>query len=200
MRTRAGERYTIRRKVFRLFGAGFHVHDQAGAVVGYCDQKRFRLREDLRLYTDETKSEELLRIGTEQVIDFAATYTVSVPPDADHPGGPIGSFRRKGVKSFIRDEWLVFDGGGRQIGLIREDSQIKAIIRRVHEFAAMLTPQGYHLLDESGRELVAYRTHFNPFIHRLGVAIRETGDDSPIDDLLALAAGVLLLAIEGRQD
>jgi hypothetical protein len=199
MAARPDERYTIRRQFFRFFGAGFHVYDETGVLVGYCDQKRFKLREDLRLYTDESKSEELLRIGTEQVIDFGATYTVSVPPDGDHPGGAIGSFRRKGMKSFIRDEWLVFDGSEQPLGMIREDSQIKAIIRRVHEFAAMLTPQGYHLLDESGQEIVTYQTHFNPLVHRLGVAIREGGDER-IDDLLALAGGVLLLAIEGRQD
>jgi len=195
MAARADERYTIRRQVFRFFGAGFHIYDSDGGLVGYCDQKRFKLREDIRVYTDESKSEELLRIGTQQVIDFGATYEVSVPLDEGGVGA-IGSFRRKGLKSMLRDEWLVFDASGAQRATIREDSQFRAILRRAHDGFAMIIPQGYHMIDEAG-EVATYRTHFNPFIHRLGVAIHR--DDEALDDLLLLAGGVLLLAIEGRQ-
>ncbi len=193
MAAKVGERYTIRRKVLRLFGAGFHIYDEQGGLVGYCDQKRFRLKEDLRVYTDDSKSEELLRIGTQQVIDFGATYTVSVPD-----GGVIGSFRRKGLKSLVRDEWLVNTAEGATVATIREDSTWKAVVRRLHELVAMLIPQGYHMTDEAGGAVAAYRTHFNPIVHRLGVAIHR--EDEVFDDLLLLSAGILLMAIEGRQD
>ena len=197
MAARAAERYTIRRKIFRLFGAGFHIFDERGGVVGYCDQKRFKLREDLRIYTDESKSEELLRIGTEQIIDFGATYTVRIPMDDRAGDSVIGSIRRKGLKSFLRDEWIVMGPSGDPVGTIREDSQLKALVRRTHELLAAMTPQTYHLRDVNDLEIATFRTHFNPFIHRLGVAIHR--EDDVFDDLLALAAGVLLLAIEGRQ-
>lgn len=49
-----GEAYTIRRKVLKLFGAAFHIYNPAGAVVGFCKQKAFKLKEDIRVYTDET--------------------------------------------------------------------------------------------------------------------------------------------------
>jgi len=192
MGARADERYTIRRQVFRFFGAGFHIYDSEGGLVGYCDQKRFRLKEDLRVYTDETKTEELLRIGTQQVIDFGATYTVSVPE-----GGAIGSFRRKGLKSMLRDEWLVNSATGETVATIREDSQLSALLRRAHDAIALFIPQGYHMRDEGGGDLASYRTHLNPFIHRLGVSVAR--EDEVVDDLLILAGGVLLLAIEGRQ-
>ena len=196
MAARADERYTIRRQVFRFFGAGFHIYDSDGGLVGYCDQKRFKLREDIRVYTDESKSEELLRIGTQQVIDFGATYQVSVPDDETGAPAPIGSFRRKGLKSMLRDEWLVFDALGNERAKVREDSQLRALARRAHELIAMFIPQGYHMVDDVG-EVATYRTHFNPFIHRLGVAIHR--EDEALHDLLLLAGGVLLLAIEGRQ-
>ena len=188
----ARERYTIRRKVLRIFGAGFHIYGSDGTLAGYCDQKRLRLREDLRVYTSEAMTDELLRIGTEQIIDFGATYTVSVPE-----GGVIGSFRRKGLKSLLRDEWLVLDATGATIATIREDSTFKAVLRRVHELIAVFVPQGYHMVDTAGAEAVTYRTHFNPIVHRLGVTIHR--EDEVFDDLLSLAGGVLLLAIEGRQ-
>jgi len=199
MAARAGERYTLRRQVFRFIGAGFHIYDETGGLVGYGDQKGWRLREDLRVYTDETKSEELLRIGTEQILDWGATYTVKVPPDEARPeGGEIGSFRRKGLKSMLRDEWIVCGPGGQELASVREDSQFKALVRRAHELLAAMTPQGYHLIGADGGEIATYRTHFNPFVHRLGVTVHR--EDEVIDDLMLLAGGVLLLAIEGRQD
>jgi hypothetical protein len=121
-----------------------------------------------------------------------------VPTEGGAGEAEIGAFRRKGMKSFLRDEWIVMGPSGEPVGTIREDSQFKALVRRAHELLAAMTPQGYHLRDNNGVEVATFRTHFNPFVHRLGVAIHR--EDEVFDDLLALAAGVLLLAIEGRQD
>jgi uncharacterized protein YxjI len=187
------ERYTIRRKVFKLFGAGFHVYDPQQQVVGYCKQKAFRLKEDLRVYTDESMATELFRITTNQVLDISGTYQV-IQPD----GAPMGALKRKGLKStFLRDEWIVFDERGQEVGMIREDSGALAIVRRLHETVAMMLPQKFKLTLGDGRELATFRTHFNPFVYRLGVAIH--GEHEVLDDLMILAAGCLLAAIEGRQ-
>ncbi|MFN0010679.1 MAG: hypothetical protein ACKVS8_03445 [Phycisphaerales bacterium] len=188
----ATERYTIRRKVFRLFGAGFHVHDPAGKVVAFCEQKAFRLREDLRVYTDDSKATEFFRIGTQQVLDFAATYTASLPD-----GQPLGSLRRKGLKSLLRDEWEVCGAGGEPLAVLREDSGAMAIFRRLADGVAWLSPQTFQMTHADGRHLATLRQHFNPFVYRLGVAIHA--EDPDIDDLLILAAACLVAAIEGRQ-
>ncbi len=47
-----GEHYTIRRKVLKIFGAAFHIYDPHGNLAGYCKQKAFKLKEDIRIYTD----------------------------------------------------------------------------------------------------------------------------------------------------
>lgn len=73
-----GERYTIRRKVLRLLGNSFHVLDAQGQIVGYCNQKRLRLREDIRFYTDERKSEELLTLKARSILDFSTTYDIEI--------------------------------------------------------------------------------------------------------------------------
>ncbi len=200
MAPKPGERYTLRSKFFRIFGGAFHIYDADQNLVGYCDQKRFKLREDLRVYTDESKSEELLRIGTGQILDIAATYTVSVPDDDGDPetNTTICAFKRKGLKSFIRDEWLVLNPQGETIATIREDSQVSALLRRGHEIVSLLIPQRYHLNDAAGESVAVLRTHFNPFIHKLSVAVHQ--EHEQLDDLVLLAAGILLLAIEGRQD
>ena len=87
------EQYTIRRKVFKIFGAGFHVYHADGSLAGYCKQKAFRLREDLRVYKDDARTQELLRIHTNEIIDVSATYQVLLPS-----GECIGAFRQHGIR------------------------------------------------------------------------------------------------------
>ena len=47
-------RYTIRRKFFRFFGDAFHLYTDDGELALYSNMKRFRIREDIRLYADES--------------------------------------------------------------------------------------------------------------------------------------------------
>ncbi len=192
MATSTQEQYTIRAKVFDLVPQ-FFITDQQGQMVGYCRQKLFRFKEEIVLYTDRTRESELLRIKARQIIDFGATYDVRLPS-----GQSIGSLRRKGLKStFVRDEWLVLDEQGGQIGTLQEDSTIRALLRRTIDAAAAFMPQKFHLRDMAGREIAIFRQHFNPFVFKLGIAVLE--DDDQLDDLMLIAIGVLTAIIEGRQ-
>lgn len=187
-----GECYTIRRKVLKIFGAAFHIYDPRGGLVGYCKQKAFKLKEDIRIYTDESCSRELLSIRARSMIDFSATYDVMLPD-----GSAIGSLRRKGLMStFLHDSWLVFDASGRQMATLEEQGGFLAFARRMHEIVALFSPQKFSL-RRGGTEIARFRQHFNLFVYRLGVEVLK--DDAELDDLMILAAGCLITAIEGRQ-
>jgi hypothetical protein len=187
-----GEQYTIRRKVFKVFGAGFHIYAADGQLAGYCKQKAFKLKEDLRVFTNESQADELFRISARSVIDFGATYDVKLPS-----GESLGSIRRKGLASLMRDTWLVFGPSDNQIASLKEDSGTKAMMRRLLGDYSSLMPQSFSLQTTDGRTIATYRTHFNLFIYRLGITIHT--EDDELDDLVVLAAGCLLAAIEGRQ-
>lgn len=165
MTTNAGPaQFTLRRKIFTLFGASFHIYDTQGRVVAFCKRKAFKLKEDIRLYTSEDMSEEFMRIAAGSILDFGATYTVTTPD-----GSVLGSFRRKGFKSIIRDEWMVFGASGQQIGILREDSGSLAILRRLIEIASLIVPQQFELIDMRDRTMARFHQHRNPFIYRLGI-------------------------------
>lgn len=188
-----GESYTIRRKVLKIFGAAFHIYNPEGVVVGYCKQKAFKLREDIRIYTDETCSREFIVIKARSIIDFSTTYDVTLGD-----GASLGSLRRKGLAStFLRDHWLVFNPAGTQIAELREQGSFLAFARRFVELISVLSPQKFTLSRADGTEVAHYRQHFNPFVYRLSIAVLR--DDPEIDDLVILAAGCLIAAIEGRQ-
>ena len=183
--------FTIRRKIFTLFGAKFHIMNAKGDVIGFSKQKAFKLKEDIRVFTDDSMSTELLAISTRSVIDFSAAYDVTDSAS----GTKLGALRRKGFKSILRDEWMVLDPNDTQIAAIKEDSTMGALVRR---FLPMgnLVPQRFNLLDGADNQFAEYHTHFNPFVHRMTVSVYNT---CPISPHLVLAAGILLVAIEGRQ-
>jgi hypothetical protein len=180
--------YLVRRKVFTIAGAKFHIFDPAGNLVFFSKMKAFKLREDIRLYRDENMSEELLLIKARQIIDFSAAYDVFDARTLEK----IGVFKRKGMKSILRDEWLIMDAGDREI---REDSLFKALLRRS---LTNLIPQTYHA-EIQETTVCVYKQNFNPFVFKLNVDF-SSDLRSLFDHRLGIAAAILLGAIEGRQN
>jgi uncharacterized protein YxjI len=180
--------YLFRRKVFTLLGKAFHVYDGRGNLVFYSRQKPFKLREDFRVYSDETRSRELLIIKTPQVFDISAVYGVQ---DAT-TGDVVGAIKRMGFKSIVKDEWIFMSTEGREIGKLTEVSLAGALLSRF----VNLIPQQYVVLSE-GREVARIKQHFNPFILKYTLTIAE--EAPPIDRRLLIAAGILLSGIERRQ-
>jgi hypothetical protein len=182
--------YLIRKQVLKLFGGAFRIYDPQGHLVLFADMKAFKLREDIRLYADEHKQTEVLLIKARQILDISAAYDVT---DAA-TGEKIGALKRKGLKSIFKDEWIFMDAEDREIGLIREDSVILALLRR---FLTNLIPQTFHA-EMGTSQVCTLKQNFNPFVLKLTVDFWQ--DRSRVlDRRLGLAAGVLLCAIEGRQ-
>ncbi len=182
--------YLIRRKVFKFFGAAFHVYDAEGRLVFYSKQKAFKLREDIRLYSDESMATEVLTIQARKIIDFASAYDVVDTAT----GQKIGALKRKGWKSILRDEWVVMDADDQEIARITEDSTLLAFVRR---FLSNLIPQTFHVTAD-GQELAVMKQNFNPFVHKLKLDFTQD-TEGRLDRRLGIAAGILLVAIEGRQ-
>jgi hypothetical protein len=183
--------YTIRRKILTILGAKFHIYNDTGELIGFSRQKAFKLKEDIRVFTDESENAPLISIKARSIIDFSAAYDVV----DEKTGNSLGALRRKGFSSILRDSWEVLNQNDEPVGRLAEDSMGMAMVRR---FVPMgnLFPQKFSLIDGSGAEIANLRTHFNPFVHKMTVAINA---DSSIHQMVVLAAGILLVAIEGRQ-
>lgn len=181
--------YLFRRKVFKLFGGAFHVYSKSGSLVFYSQQKAFRLKEDFRIYSDESQTKQLLAIKAQQIIDFSATYNVLDITT----GEAVGAIKRKGLKSIIKDEWVFLSADGREIGKLAETSIIRALLSRYIN----LIPQKYIITSIRGRKVAEINQHFNPFISKYSMDI--TDPEHLIDRRLLISAGVLLAGIERRQ-
>ena len=182
--------YTLRRQVFALTGK-FRVYDPAENVVLFSEQKMFRLREDIRVYADESKTQELLIIQARSIIDFSAAYDVV---DAT-TNEKVGVLRRKGWRSLLRDEWEVLDANDQLRGMLFEDSVGLAMLRRF--LLGSLLPQNYDLTLGEVR-VADLRQIFNPLRYEL--TLDFTMDPTrQLDRRLGIAAGILLATVEGKQ-
>ncbi|WKZ37698.1 MAG: hypothetical protein QY332_07105 [Anaerolineales bacterium] len=181
--------YLLKRQVFALTGK-FRFYEPGGNLVLFSEQKMFRLREDIRVYSDESKSQEVLMIKARQIIDFSAAYDVidSVT------GQKVGALRRKGLASMLRDEWEVLDVNDNRIGTLFEDSMGLALLRR---FLSSLIPQNYDMVIGSNR-VADLKQNFNPFTYQLNMDF-SMDTARQLDRRVGIAAGILLAAIEGRQ-
>lgn len=185
------DHFLLKRQVFALTGK-FRLYNPQGMLVLFSQQKMFKLKEDIRVYADEAKTREILYIQARQILDFSAAYDVV----DSQTGAKVGVLRRKGLKSMLQDEWEVLDASDRAIGILHEDSMALALLRRF--LLGSWLPQNYDLL--LGSERVAdLRQRFNPFRYDLDI---DCSMDTAhrLDRRLAVAAGILLATIEGRQN
>jgi len=129
----------VRQRV-RLMVNQYEIHavspdgNEAG-LLAFAQQKRMAFKEQVTLYTDDTKSVPVLGFKARQVMDLGATYDVT-----DANGAPIGLFRKNFKESLIRSTWhLEQPGFGEMIG--RETNVWVAVLRR---FVDSLSWLPYH--------------------------------------------------------
>lgn len=183
--------YTVRRQIFKMLGAAFHIYDPNGSVAFYSKQKAFKLKEDIRVYTGEDMQNEVLTIKARNIIDFSAAYDVFDPNSQTK----VGVLKRKGMKSILKDEWIIMDANENQIGLIQEDSMMLALVRR---FLTNLVPQSFDGTIH-GQKVCHFKQNFNPFVTKITLDY-SMDINNLLDRRLGIAAAVLLCAIEGKQD
>lgn len=182
--------FTLKRQVLALTGV-FRLYDVQGQVIAYSRQKMFKLREDIRVYSDESQAQELLVIQARQILDFSAAYDVFDPSE----GRLVGTLRRRGFRSMLRDEWEVLAPGDMPVGVMTEDSLGYALLRRL--LLGTLLPQNYDILAGE-QKVMDLRQRFNLFRYELDLDFPAVG--GLLDHRLGIAAGILLAAIEGRQE
>ena len=182
--------YLLKRQVLALTGR-LRLYSPQGDLALYVEQKMFRLREDIRVYGDESKSQELLLIKARNIIDFSAAYDVVDAPYNQK----VGTLRRRGLRSMFRDEWEVLDVNDQPIGQLFEDSVGRAMLRRF--VLGSFLPQDYDMTVGETR-VADLRQQFNLFAYRMDL---DFSMDSAglLDRRLGIAAAILLAIIEGKQ-
>ncbi|MFF5081152.1 hypothetical protein ACFY36_29220 [Actinoplanes sp. NPDC000266] len=179
----------VRQRV-RLMVNQYEIHavtpdGQEAGMLAFAQQKRMAFKEQVTLYTDDTKTTPVLGFKARQVIDLGATYDV-----VDANGAPIGLFRKNFKESLIRSTWhLEQPGFGDMVG--RETNAWVAVLRRFVESLSWLP---YHF-----DFVIADRPVFS-VVKKWGLRDKYvvTIHDPRVDRRLVAAMSVALDALQAR--
>lgn len=108
--------YRIRKKVVAITNQ-YWIEDAGGGMLGYSKQKLLRIKESIRIFTDDSMSSELFRIQQEQVMDMWGTFAVvdSVTEAV------VGKIRREALSSGVyKDAYVLMDAYGNAVGRVAE--------------------------------------------------------------------------------
>jgi uncharacterized protein YxjI len=125
----AHDRFVLRQRVKLVINQyEFAVADEEPPFC-FVEQKRFKFKEDIRFFADETKSVELWRILARQAFDPRATYDITASD-----GTPIGKIQKVFGQSLLRSTFQLFDPAGNEVCIVRERSLPVALFRRAVGF------------------------------------------------------------------
>lgn len=132
----------------------FNITDKNGNYVAYVRQKMFRLKEDVIVFSDESRTKELFNIKANQWIDFNASYMMTDLLT----GKKFGSLARKGMRSIWKARYDIIDEKDKPIYQINEDNGwIKVFDSFVGEIPILGMLTGYFLnpsytvMDNAGK-------------------------------------------------
>ena len=177
--------YIIRRKFWSVFERVFRVFTGDGQLIMYIQHPLFKLREEFMVYADEAKTRPLLLVKSRQVIAINFSYDVS---DAQN-GRLLGSVQKKGLRSIVRDKFIILDPMGTEVGYAEE--QGAALLRR---FFPLLTSK--HAIFVNGQQVAFIRQRFRFFTKEFTVDTQPTS----VDPRFVLAVALLALIAEARRE
>ncbi|MFE3454602.1 hypothetical protein ACFXJ8_37335 [Nonomuraea sp. NPDC059194] len=106
-----------------------------GPMIAFAEQKRMKLKEEVTLFTDESRTRALASFRARNVIDLGSGYDVF-----DEAGRPIGLFRKDFAQSLLRSTWHL-DQPGLPTVTGQERNMWVAVLRR---FVDSLSWLPYH--------------------------------------------------------
>jgi hypothetical protein len=134
----------------------FVAKDKNDNTIAYVRQKMFKLKEDVVVFNNETKAEELFRIKADRWLDFNANYSIS----ESRTGESLGKIGRRGMKSIWKSTYIGMDKDGSEDYTIREDNGwVKVWDNMIGElpiigmFTGYILNPSYTLTDKEGNKI-----------------------------------------------
>ena len=176
-------------------GTRIKIKDATGRQVAYVRKKKFKLKENVGVYGDETQSRLLFRMKADRMLDFSARYAISGPE-----GHPIGAVGRRGMKSLWSSAYVLDDAYGTEAGSIREENPWTKVLDGVMESLPLGDALGGLLFNPAyvaelyGKDLL--RLQKQPSVLESSFRINRLADISEEEEDLLLAGIIMMVLLE----
>jgi hypothetical protein len=120
------QKFTLMVNRYRVMGA--NPDGSEGPLLAFAQQKRMKIKEEIKFFTDESMGRQVFSFRARQRLDVHAEHDVY-----DEHGRPLGYFKKQFGKSLFRSTWeLQGPGGLHAVGTERRP--VIAVLRRVWDF------------------------------------------------------------------
>lgn len=167
-------------------------------IVGYAKQKRLALREQFKLFGDETRTEVVATSKARSVMDFGPTFDVY-----DGTQKPLAIFKKEFKKSLLTSTWSIYDPQMKNILFqVSEKSVPIAIFRRLWEFIPFVSevmpfPLRFHFSIISGGKIVGEYTKITTIRDHYALSMDEA-QAKKLAEPAWMVLAVLLDAMQSR--
>lgn len=178
----------------------FLVKDRNQNVRAYVRQKMFRLKENVLVYSDESKKNELYQIKADRWIDFNALYSILDVASNE----PLGSIGRKGMKSFWKASYSIFNTEKQVVFEVKEENpwakvgdSVLGELPVISFFTGYLFHPKYGIKNANG-ELFARLSKVQSFFGRK-FKLEQIGELSSEDKTLVMLSVMMMVLIERQR-
>jgi len=187
--------------VFRVstLSNDFRAMDADGRMIAYVKSKLFKFKEDVQIFNNQDKTEELYKIKANQWLDWSAAYGFK---RAD--GSPLGKIARKGWRSLWKAEYDIIDQLDQQQYKIKEDNGwIKVIDSLIGEipivgfFTGYFFNPSYSVINQENNSVVKIKKQPSFFGRKF--TVEKLVDIDKDDQERILLALMMMILLERRR-
>jgi hypothetical protein len=178
------------------FAPQIFIRDSSGRDICYVHQKLFKLKEDIGVYADSSKSRELFRLKADRIIDFSARYNLT----NSTTGMAFGAIKREGMRSIWKASYNIFNESDQITHHIKEDNPfIKVLDAMLSDipFAGMFINPTYTLY-QAGTETPVLRIRKQPAFFEGLFQIEKMAEPAGEAEETRMLLGVLMMLLLER--
>ncbi len=175
------------------------VVDAGGDTICYVQQKMFRLKEAVSVFTDDSKQKLLCEIKADRVIDFSACYNFF-----DSSGEKFGAVRRKGMRSLWKAHYEINDEAGQHYATISEENPMAKVLDSILgdiPVVGLLTGYLFHpkYLGTDAKGSPLFRLTKQRAFLESSYSIEKLAEADPVEELRALMSMIMMTLLERRR-
>ncbi len=171
--------YLFKGKLFNPWR--YEIYNKNKERVFSIRKKAFKLREDIRVYTDLELKNEVLKITTKEIIDLWSTYEIYDSSTSEI----VGYLKCRGL---FRGHWVILSADKIELARLKE----RTVFAVVGYFLGRWLPRQYDIKTNEGQKIGEVNQNFNPFIARYVLKVKRT---DVIDSRLLIGVGILVMSI-----
>ena len=176
------------------FSNDFTATDATGKTIAYVKQKMFKFKEEIKIYSNESKTKVNYSIKADKWLDFSAAYAFK-----DENGKEFGKVARKGWRSIWKAHYDIIDENQKQqYNISEENPWVKVFDSVLGEipilgmFTGYLFNPSYMVKDNQGKPIIKLKKSASFFGRNFELSKQgEMGSDD--DDRIMLGLMMMIL-------